>query len=313
MQYVEELNFLQEAIKGKKHVKAKLELLRERERELIEETSNLKKIMDYEQSDVDRLNEANVVSIFYTIVGKKVEKLDKERKEAIIAEEKYKLAEAEYREIVSDIEKNERELQYIRRCEEKYAELWNIAVNSVIDTAAENNGEVAELKKQISDVEARIKEIDEAIAVGERVFHVADAILEHLYFYKRVFGYYPYTRSRSSSYRLEQEAHKRLKAADNMLTSLQSEITRFRAEISDVDLDFEKEAYPYALVRASNYYLDMLVKLINFDDGIDEAEKELKSLKLDVGQILERLSERKERNKKNIYHLERKINEIISL
>ena len=306
--HTETLHALQKDIRKKKHTLSKLEYLKKRESELIVLTADLCKIMEYENADVEKLESFCALSLFYSFIGKKEEQLDKEKKEALAAAESYKLAQAEYKEVTLDIEKCERELKYIKRCEEKYAELWNETVKSAVD----DNTDIAVLRKQMLDIDARINELEEAIAEGNVVFRSADTVIDRIVFYLTA----DYTVNRDffdSEQDVKERAHRSLKAADNILYELPTQIARFKAELADVGIDFNGEDYPYALVRASSYVADEIVKTITGDFSSYEAIAAMKSLKADVSDIVFKLEETRDRQKRNKARIQSNINEIISL
>ncbi len=302
----EELKKLSAEIQRKGHIMSKLELLCQRERELTEETRRLHSVMEMEASDVEALEHISVTSFFYILIGQKVERLEKEKREALLATEKYKLVKSELDTVSKDIEKCRKELRYIERCEEKYAELWDKTVKDKVRAIEADSVEGAELNEKLSWLEARIKETDEALDEGQKVFNTAYAIIENLNFYITVMSYPRQTRR--SSDRLEIQAHEKLKHADNMMLSLYSQVTRFKAELADVELDFDEEAYTYALAYASNYYVDMFAGICSNRGSVYEALEITGKIKAEASKLIFRLSERKKRLENDLAYTENKIN-----
>ena len=96
-----------------------------------------------------------------------------------------------------------------------------------------------------------------------------------------------------------------------MLMHIPAQISRFKAEIEDVDLKFDVDetAYSYDLVSISSWFLS------KFDFNADVplyVSSDLSKLKGVTGRIIVRLNERKERLNKNIEYERKKIAEIIS-
>ncbi len=305
-----QLKELKLTIAEKEHIEAKLEALKSRERVIGSEVIELRRIMEYECADVEKLENLGAVSLFYSLIGKKVEKLDVEKREAVLATEKYKLAVAELEDISRDIEKCERELRNIKRCEKKYAELWKLAVDKKVEdeTEVKYDGELARLKEQLIETEVRLKNTDEAISEGDKLFSLGDEISELIHEYIEVNGA---QRKHTPAYELI-EAHEKLKRADNMLRHLNGQISRFRAELADVDLgfDMQHDSYEYSIVGASNYYAD---RFVASEGSRYEVLREIRKLKAELGNILHRLEQRRERLQKNAESIEEKINKIISL
>lgn len=69
--YDEELQTLQQQIARKKHLQARLKELYTQRTELEAKVSNLRGVMEKEQSDVDRLEGRGLTALFYGIVEKR--------------------------------------------------------------------------------------------------------------------------------------------------------------------------------------------------------------------------------------------------
>ena len=294
------------AIASKEHVIARLEFLKERAEVLGGEVIALRKIMEYEQQDVDRLEGVSGVSILYTLLGKKVEKLDKEKREALLAIEKFKLADTELKEIMADIEKCERELRYIKRCEEKYNELWRATLSDIAST--EGNTELQELRDEALRIESRLKETEEAIFEGEKAFNLMDEIIDLIDQYLIVLY------SRHSGYGETFEAYEKLKLADNKVERLPTVLSRFRAELSDVELEFRDDIvnesiFGYSILTSSSYIVNSFN--VNRFDAY-ELSADLKRLKGQLSRVIFRLNERRERLRKNHENVCEKISNKIS-
>ena len=85
MNYNEQLLQLQEKVSQKKSIEAKLKELKVQRGELDSRVQEFKKVMWNEQADVDRLERTSLTSVFFAIIGKKEDMLDKEKVEAYAA------------------------------------------------------------------------------------------------------------------------------------------------------------------------------------------------------------------------------------
>ena len=295
------------AIASKEHVNARLVFLKEQASVLGGEVIALKGIMEYEQQDVERLESISGVAIFYTILGKKEKMLDKEKREAVLAVEKFKLAESELRNITKDIEKCERELKYIARCEEKYKELMMATLSDI--SLDNENLELKRLKDEALKIEARLRETEEAISEGERTFAQIDEIIDILDNYNSL------RYSRRSTAGERQDAWDKLMLADNKLSSLPTLLSRFRAELADVELVLsddiiDEEILKYSLMPSTSYILDSL----GFgNDDTYYFSYDLGHLKGQISRVLHRLFERRDRLRKNYEYIGEKIEDNISL
>ena len=295
------------AIASKEHVNARLVFLKEQASVLGGEVIALKRIMEYEQQDVERLESINGVAILYTLLGKKDEMLDKEKREAVLAVEKFKLAESELKNITKDIEKCERELIYIARCEEKYKELMKSTLSDV--SSKDENTELVRLKDEAVKTEARLRETEEAISAGEKVFSQIDEIIDILNKYNSL------RYSRKSTLGERRDAWDNLMIADNKLSSLPTLLSRFRAELADVELVLsddiiDEEMLQYSLIPSTSCILDSL----GFgNDDTYYFSYDLGHLKGQISRVIHRLTERRERLRKRYEYACKKIEDNISL
>ena len=90
--YDEQLQNLQQQVARKAHLETVLRDLHNQKKELDIKVADLNRVKQDEQTDVDRLEGHSLAAFFYAVVGKKEEKLDKERKEAYTAYVKYDAA-----------------------------------------------------------------------------------------------------------------------------------------------------------------------------------------------------------------------------
>lgn len=111
---------LQQKVARKKKLESILQELKQQRGELTDKVNLLKQTKLKEEADVDKLQGKSLAAIFYTIFGKKEEKLDKEKQETYAAVVKYKVAVQEMETIESEIRQYEAELMELKNCELEY-------------------------------------------------------------------------------------------------------------------------------------------------------------------------------------------------
>ena len=114
---------LQQKVARKKKLESILQVLKQQRGELTDKVNLLKQTKLKEEADVDKLQGKSLAAIFYTIFGKKEEKLDKEKQEAYAAVVKYKVAVQEMETIESEIRQYEAELMELKNCELEYEQM----------------------------------------------------------------------------------------------------------------------------------------------------------------------------------------------
>ena len=139
-----DLQELRARIASRDSLKSEQEALFQKETELREQLRREGLNLQYEESDVEELEETNLKSIFYTVIGKKEERLNREIDEA---EE----ARAQYERTKSEIEGVQKRLKRIE-----------------IDLKAVDRAE-ADYKKQVHEIEDRIREIEGRMSEADAV------------------------------------------------------------------------------------------------------------------------------------------------
>lgn len=155
--YDEQLQSLQQQVARKTHLEAILEDLHNQKKELDVKVTQLKYTKQDEQADVDRLEGRSLAAFFYAVVGKKVEKLDKERKEAYAASVKYDAAVCELSAVEEDIARYESELRGLSECERKYARVLQDKATAIKALETAEAEEVLRLEEQVAHLENQKK------------------------------------------------------------------------------------------------------------------------------------------------------------
>ena len=157
-----------EEIAKKESLNKKLSQLQLQREDLQHHVDKLKKIMYNEQADVESLEHTNLKSIFYGMIGKKQEKLDKEKLEAYTAKLKYDSAVYELKVLEQDIINIKAQLNKISEYEYKYSEFLKEKVEKIKLSGSFEALEIMKLEEQIANKKNYKKEINEAILRAER-------------------------------------------------------------------------------------------------------------------------------------------------
>jgi len=126
----------------------------------------LDKLAKKELKDVEHLEGSGLSSVFYSILGNKVEKLDKERQEYIAAKLKLDNCKNEITELKKEIDELNLEHNKLGDPESEYLNLINTKKEKLKN---KQDSGLIEYEKQLSFYFSQNKEITEAVAAGERV------------------------------------------------------------------------------------------------------------------------------------------------
>ena len=128
-----------------------------------------------EQADVEKLEGVTVSSVFYTVIGQKERKLEKEKAEAFDAEEKFSETQDQLDEINEEITKHERELRAVRGCDLRYGRLLPQIIDEIkaIDSPAAKA--IIDTVDSLTRIEAKLTALDEALALCTEALNNAKA------------------------------------------------------------------------------------------------------------------------------------------
>ncbi len=166
----EELNKKLVDVKEKLREKQRFEkLLDISRRKLKEENNHLEKlnsILSKENHDVKKLEGLTVTALFHQLLGTKEQKLDKERQEFIAAKLKVDSCKNTISSIKREIISFENKIKTFGDIESEYKILFKEKETKIIQN---RDKQVIELSEKLADLKSDTKEIEEAIAAGNRV------------------------------------------------------------------------------------------------------------------------------------------------
>ena len=174
------LRQLQEQKSRKVHLESLRSELTKQQRELSEKTIQLRAIMDKEQRDVDRLEKVGLVSLVFEVLGKKEQRLEKEKQEAYAARLKYDTALREQESMEARLRSIVEELRGIKSCEGEYEALLHEILTEIKAGGDSRKAEVLRMEQEMVAHQAVIRELSEAIVAGNEALSAADVVLHHL-------------------------------------------------------------------------------------------------------------------------------------
>lgn len=285
MNYNEQLLQLQERVSQKKGIEAKLKELKAQHRELDNRIQEFKKVMWNEQADVDRLERTSLTSVFYAIIGKKEDMLDKEKIEAYAAKVKYDTAVQELKLIEEDIRRKEAQLLEISECERQYETLLQEKGAAIKASGSTDAERILQLEAQIIAQKSHKKEICEAISAGSRALSSASSVLSSLDSAEG-WGTWDLLGGGLIS---DIAKHSHLDEAQSKVQNLQSELRRFKTELADVTINADMQVSVDGFLRFADYFFDGLFADWAVMDKISQSKSSVQSTKNQIESVLSRL------------------------
>lgn len=285
--YTEQLRALAEQVARQKHLNACLAEQTARRVELERRVRELEAVCRVEQLDVDQLEGRSLAAFFWAVVGKKDERLTKEREEAYDAAVRHDAAAAELAALDADIARSAAELRALRGCETRYARLWDEKQAAVKAGGTPEAEQILLLEAQIAQADAQLAEIDEALSAGRAAKATTDRMLEHL---DSAAGYGTWDML-GGGLLADLAKHSELDDAQRLVEQLQVQLGRFKAELADVEVSADLQISIDGFLRFADYFFDGLFADWAVMDEIDAAKGRVRDTQNQIERLLSRLSE----------------------
>ena len=166
-----EYNRKLDELRGKMARRGKLDSilyeLRKQETELAARVGELASQLQMEQADIDRLT-GGFRSIFYAVIGKRAEMLEKEQAEALAASMKLETAKKELEAIQKEIYSLDWEAGAVKRYEREYQALLMEKAAAMKEMSAYAD-QITEIEEKKGFLAIQIRETNEAMAAGSKV------------------------------------------------------------------------------------------------------------------------------------------------
>lgn len=277
--HTQELKLLREQMARKRHLEAVQKELASRKYELTDKAAGLKAAFMKEQQDVDRLEGKTLTAMFYELMGKKDHKLTKEKQEAYAARLKYDAAARELEAVESRLRSAGEELLTLRECEAQYDKELHRVLEDIKASGDPRGGEVLALEARITDRQADMKELGEAIAAGNSAMQAVDTVLSHLddaegWSTWDIFG---------GGLLADMAKHDALDSAQRAVEVLQLRLRDFKSELVDVETEVNVQITIDGFLGFADWFFDGFFDGFFADfavmDKIEQATRDVQSVK----------------------------------
>ena len=244
---------------------AQIEALTARETELARQR-------DKEQADVDALEGHGLAALFYAAIGRREEKLDKEKAEAYEAAAHYDAVKMQRENAQRERDSRQAELDRLGDPQARYTAAYQAKLDWLRQNDPANGAEIARLESEKLACEDRRREIAEALAAGEHALDLAKDIRETLNSASSwatfdIFG---------GDLVADLVKHGKLENAQKKIYDLQNALSGLRTELADVDnIDAGLTVTIDSSTSFADYFFDTLFDLVvleRINRSIDEMD-----------------------------------------
>lgn len=249
------LKELQAQVQRKQKLQAELLSLQEQLSEVERRGVALSVTLEKEQTDVERLTKNGITALFYTMLGKREEMLEKERREAYAAAARYEAAKQEHRQLQAELAAAEEEFAALQGCEAQFEQALRQRLQQLKQADPVNGQRVAELEQQMQKLQNRAKELREAVSAGERALNVACQVQDEL---SDAENWGTWDMLGGSGLITQMAKHDHLEQAQQKVQLLQSCLHRFKTELADVSIRVDVQARVDGFLGFADWFFDGL-------------------------------------------------------
>ena len=267
-------------------LEAKLQELKRQRGTYNREVFDLREALRKEQEDVEKLEGRSLANYFFQVIGRLDEKLDRERQEAYAAKVKLDTAQRELAGVEEDILLIERQLSEARVARMRYQEglAQKRAALTASGTAA--GEQILGLEQKITDLQARMREIKEAVSAGRSARITADRILSKL---ESADGWNTWDLLGGGGIITHLVKHSHLDEAQDLVSQLQRDLRRFRTELADIQISADVQVSVEGFLRFADYFFDGLFADWAVGNRISQSQSSVSKTKSQIEQTMREL------------------------
>lgn len=285
--YDERLRKMQQLMARKEHLESMMNSLTIQRYDLEKQVSELEQIKIKEQSDVDKLEGGSLFSFFYHVIGKKDERLTKEREEAYAAAVKYDAAVRQLESVEYDLKKTENELLSLADCEAEYERTLEEKKKMLIESDSAYADRILELDHKLASMKSHNKEVDEAVAAGEAAMKQAKEVLHEL---DSADGWSTFDLL-GGGIIADAIKYSHMDNAQSKIEDLQVALRRFQTELTDVSIQANLSISVDGFLRFADYFFDNIFTDWAVKDKISSARNQLLTVEMQIQSTMDQLEE----------------------
>jgi hypothetical protein len=228
------------------------------EADLAEETGRLETLnqrLGKEQRDVERLEHASLATLFYSVLGSRDTQLEKERQELLQAQLHAETARRAIASLQAEQERLKELLFRLRGTEREYAAALAEKEELIRRENPLISGEIAALDQQVMDLQAELKEINEAGSAGAQAVDGLSRVIASLQSAEN-WGVWDIMGGGILSTAIK---HSRIDDARSGVHEVQALISRFKRELADVGRTAALDVPIGEFATFADYFFDGLI------------------------------------------------------
>ncbi|GED69621.1 hypothetical protein BRE01_33230 [Brevibacillus reuszeri] len=242
-------------LRQKLHREHNSKKLREQHEQEVIKLQTLHKKLQSEQQDVDKLMGMSFGAFFYSLIGKKDEKLSKEKEELLQAKIKYEAVLATVKDLEEEMATTKEQLSRMSDVESEYADLLLQKERLIQAKRPDLVRVLREYSEQQSQLEASQKELDEALEAGRATIQHLDKAIDKLKSASSWGAWDMLGGGAVSTY----IKHSRINEARDAVHEAQKSLRRFERELYDVQRESRIQIDIGEMLTFADFFFDNII------------------------------------------------------
>ncbi|ELK40996.1 hypothetical protein BAG01nite_36390 [Brevibacillus agri] len=269
-------------LRQKLHAEHNVKLLQEQYKEAVQKRELLHKQLQREQRDVDKLTGMSFGAFFYSLIGKKEEKLSKETEELLQAKMKYEEAADTVKELEEELAEVERRLQQMSDLEARLVALLVEKERLIRKQRPELAMQLRVHSEREAELGAHEKELQEAISAGSAAILQLRKAIDKLDSASS-WGTWDMFGGGAISTAMK---HNRINEARESIHQAQKSLRRFERELQDVQRQSHIRIEIGEMLTFADFFFDNIITDWIVQDRISTSLRQAKEKRSKVESLL---------------------------
>ena len=260
-----------------------------------------------EQEDVDNLENGGIISMLYSAIGRKDEKLEKERMEAQAAQTKYQDALLKCQSLYQELEYVRAELSSLENCVQAYQRAFREKQQRLLQGGSADSALLRELGEKAARRNAEQKEIREALDAGDLVLAKISEIEDTL----RGASNWGMVDIAGGGFLSDMAKYSHLDDAKRQIDELNRLLRSYARELKDLDVDLHLSANFSSGMQFADFFFDGFIADAMVYDRIHRLRDQVAEVRRRVQYYKDMLLDQQNRNREAIKQLKIQAEDLI--
>lgn|GEM_PF-6388066 len=306
----EKLSLLEEKVFVRDRVEGRIKTLEAKVHEFDRTLEMLKAKYREEKKDLEAMEKLSFVSLFYSLLGSKDDKRNKEHKEVLDAKLKLERFLVKRELLTDELSSEKKRLRDIHQASLRYDDLLKEKKKIMMDSEVYGS-KLRDIERQIGLRKKALHEISEAVRAGEEASRRLRSASETLRSARNWGTYDMFSKKSWISSMVKQD---KVKSAQSDMTYANHALERFEKEVEDVasiHKTYVGEIAFSSTVKTFDIWFDNIFTDIHVQRRINRAREDVSSTLVKVGDLVGTLRKKRFNIREEIHRLEEEMQEQI--